>query len=130
MTDEPFDGRRIRLLTIVDHFTRESLGIVVGQRLRGRDVVATLSLIGRDRTLPKTIRVDNGPKFTSKDLDLWAYSIQVTLGFSRPGKPTDNALIESFNGRLRAECLNESGFLSIHDARQNIEAWRQHYNNH
>lgn len=129
-TDGLFDGRRIRLLTIVDHFTRESLRIVVGQRLRGRDVVEALNQIASERALPKTIRVDNGPEFTSKDLDLWAYSNEVTLDFSHPGKATDNALIESFNGRLRAECLNESWFLSIDDAQQKIEAWRQYYNNH
>jgi len=130
MTDELFDGRRIRLLTIVDHFTRESLGIVVGQRLRGSDVADALNRIGFDRPWPKTIRVDNGPEFTSKILDQWAYANKVTLDFSRPGKPTDNAFIESFNGRIRAECLNENWFLSIDDARQKIEAWRQDYNNH
>ena len=130
MTDELFDGRRIRLLTIVDHFTRESLGIVVGQRLRGSDVADALNRIGFDRPWPKTIRVDNGPEFTSKILDQWAYASKVTLDFSRPGKPTDNAFIESFNGRIRAECLNENWFLSIDDARQKIEAWRQDYNNH
>ena len=127
---ESFDGRCIRLLTIVDHFTRESLGIVVGQRLRGSDVADALNRIGFDRPWPKTIRVDNGPEFTSKILDQWAYASKVTLDFSRPGKPTDNAFIESFNGRIRAECLNENWFLSIDDARQKIEAWRQDYNNH
>lgn len=117
MTDELFDGRRIRLLTIVDHFTRESLAIEVGQRLTGRDVVCVLGRIGMERSLPKTIRLDNGPEFVSKVLDQWAYANKVTLDFSRPGKPTDNALIESFNGRLRAECLNENWFLSLEDAK-------------
>jgi putative transposase len=130
MTDELYDGRRTRLLTIVDHLTRESLGIVVGQRLRGRDVVEALTRIRFNRSWPRTIRVDNGPEFTSKILDQWAYANKVTLDFSRPGKPTDNAFIESFNGRLRAECLNENWFLSIDDARQKIEAWRQDDNNH
>ncbi|MBA2115229.1 IS3 family transposase ISMra1 [Planctomycetes bacterium FF15] len=110
MSDELFDGRAIRLLTIVDHFTRESLAM--------------------ERTLPKTIRVDNGPEFTSKALDQWAYANQVVLDFSRPGKPTDNAFIESFNGSVRAECLNENWFLSLEDAQEKIESWRRDYNEH
>lgn len=130
MADELFDGRRIRLLTIVDHFTRESLAIVVGQRLGDHEVVEALDQIGMNRRLPKTIRVDNGTEFTSKTLDQWAYANNVTLDFSRPGKPTDNAFIESYNGRVRAECLNENWFLSLDDARTKVEAWRQDYNNH
>ena len=115
-------------MTIVDHFTRESLAIDVVQRFRGRDVVDVLSRVGLDRSLPKTIRVDNGPEFTSKALDQWAYANQLTLDFSRPGKPTDNAFIESFNGRVRSECLNENWFLSFEDAEEKIEAWRRDYN--
>jgi putative transposase len=130
MADELFDGRRIRLLTIVDHFTRESLAIVVGQRLGSHEVVEALDRIGMGRRLPKTIRVDNGTEFTSKILDQWAYVNQVTLDFSRPGKPTNNAFIESFNGRVRAECLNENWFLSLDDAKTKVEDWRQDYNNH
>ena len=82
-----------------------------------------------NRRLPKTIRVDNGTEFTSKALDQWAYANQVTFDFSRPGKPTDNAVIGSFNGRVRAECLNENWFQSLDDARTKVEAWRQDYNN-
>ncbi len=130
MSDELFDGRRIRLLTIVDHFTRESVAIDVGQRFRGKDVVAALDRIGTERALPKTIRVDNGPEFTSKALDQWAYLNKVQLDFSRPGKPTDNAFIESFNGRVRSECLNENWFLSLEDAEEKIGAWRTDYNEH
>ena len=78
--------------------------------------------------MPKMIRVDNGPEFISKDLDLWAYMNGVTLDFSRPGKPTDNAFVESFNGKFRAECLNTSWFLSLQDARSKCEAWRIDYN--
>jgi putative transposase len=130
MADELFDGRHIRLLTIVDHFTRESLAIVVGQRLGDHEVVEALTRIGMNRRLPKTIRVDNGTEFTSKILDQWAYINQVTLDFSRPGKPMDNAFIESFNGRVRAECLNENWFLSLDDAKTKVEDWRQDYNNH
>ena len=81
-----------------------------------------------ERGLPEKIRVDNGPEFTSKILDQWTYLNGVVLDFIRPGKPTDNAIIESFNGRFSQECLNESWFLSLEDAREKIETWRQHYN--
>jgi putative transposase len=77
---------------------------------------------------PKTIRVDQGTEFVSRDGDLWAYAHEVTLDFSRPGKPTDNAHIEAFNGRFRAECLNTHWFLTLADAREKMEAWRRYYN--
>jgi putative transposase len=128
MSDELYDGRRIRLLTIVVHFTRESLAIDVGQRMRGNEVVSVLERVTSHRKLPKSIRVDNSPEFRSKVLDQWAYSNGVTLDFNRPGKPTDNAFIESFNGSVRAECLNGNWFLSLDDAKQKIEAWRVDYN--
>jgi putative transposase len=128
MSDELFDGRRLKLLTLVDNFTRESLAIEVTPSLGGQRVVETLQRVAAERGLPGSIRVDNGPEFTSKRLDRWAYLNGVTLEFSRPGKPTDNGLIEAFNGRLRAECLNENWFLSLADAREKVEAWRQHYN--
>lgn len=130
MSDELFDGRRIRLLTIVDLFTRESIAIEVGERFRGRDVADILTRLSLQRQLPKTIRVDNGPEFISKALDQWAYSNGVTLDFSRPGKPTDNAFIESFNRSLRMECLDANWFLSLEDAKEKIEAWRVDYNQH
>ena len=88
-----------------------------------------LDRVADERGLPKTIRVDQGTEFTSKVLDQWAYENGVELDFSRPGKPTDNAFIESFNGRVRQECLNENWFLSLEDARQKVEIWRQEYNN-
>ena len=87
-----------------------------------------LAGVVRERGLPRAIRVDNGSEFTSKALDQWAYLNGVTLDFSRPGKPTDNAYIEAFNGRLRAECLNQHWFLSLEDARGKLEAWRADYN--
>jgi putative transposase len=77
---------------------------------------------------PRAIRVDQGSEFVSRDLDLWAYSRGVTLDFSRPGKPTDNAFIEAFNGRLRAECLNTHWFLTLADAAEKLENWRRYYN--
>jgi putative transposase len=128
MSDELFNGQRIRLLTLVDNFTRESLAIEVDAHLGGHRVVAALQHINQGRSLPKTIRVDNGPEFISKVLDQWAYLNGVELDFSRPGKPTDNAFIEAFNGRLRQECLNENWFLSLEDAREKVENWREEYN--
>jgi putative transposase len=130
MSDELFDGRQIRLLTIVDHFTRESVAIAVGQRMRGREVVEVLEQVACNRKLPKTIRVDNGPEFTSKELDQWAYANRITLDFSGSGKPTDNAFIESFNRSVRAECLNENWFMSLDDAKEKIDAWRLDCNEH
>lgn len=128
MSDQIYDGRRLRLLTIVDNHTRESLAIHTGQRIRGSAVVEVLQRVVAEHGRPGTIRVDNGPEFISKDVDLWAYWNQVQLDFSRPGKPTDNAYIESFNARFRQECLNEHWFLSLQDAQAKIEAWRRDYN--
>ena len=128
MSDALYDGQKIKLLTLVDNFTRESLAIEVAWRLGGHGVVATLMRVVEEKGLPKSIRIDNGPEFTSKALDQWAYLNGVELDFIRPGKPTDNALIEAFNGRFREECLNESWFLSLEDAREKVEEWRQHYN--
>jgi putative transposase len=91
-------------------------------------VVETLERVGRVYGLPKVIRVDQGTEFVSRDLDLWAYTRGVTLDFSRPGKPTDNAFIESFNGKLRAECLPAQWFMSLDDAKEKCEAWRRDYN--
>ena len=128
VSDALFDGRRIRALTVVDDFSRESLAIEVGQSITGEQVVAVMNRLTAVRGVPQRIRVDNGPEFVSRALDQWAYLNQVILDFSRPGKPTDNATVESFNGRLRDECLNTNWFLSLDDARHKIEAWREHYN--
>ena len=113
----------------MDNFTRECLAIEAGQSLTGADVVCTLVRIALERgNLPRRIQADNGPEFVSLALDRWAYENGVTLDYSRPGKPTDNAFIESFNGSLRDECLNTSWFMSMDDARQKLENWRQDYN--
>jgi len=128
VADALFDGRRLRALTVVDNYTRESLAIDVGQSLKGDDVVNTLNRIAAHRGLPMTIKVDNGSEFISKVMDKWAYERGVELDFSRPGKPTDNAKVESFNGRFRLECLNTHWFLSLEDAKAKIEEWRQYYN--
>ena len=90
--------------------------------------MAELDRLARERGRPKTLKVDNGPEFAGRMLDGWAYLNGAEIDFSRPGKPTDNAHIEAFNGRLRAECLNASWFLSLADARERLEAWRREYN--
>lgn len=126
--DQLYSGHKIRVLTIVDIFSRECLALHVGQHLTGSGVVEVLNRLIQQRGVPKSIRVDNGTEFTSKILDQWAYWNKVNLDFSRPAKPTDNAFIESFNGRFRQECLNEHWFLSLDDARDKIEAWRLDYN--
>ena len=128
MADQLVGGQRFRLLTLVDNHSRESLAIEVGQRLTGDDVVRVLEHVTSQHGKPRTIQVDNGPAFISKSLDLWAYFNSVKLDFSRPGKPTDNAVIESFNGRLRDECLNQHSFLSLEEVRAVTEAWREDYN--
>ena len=128
MSDQLADGRWIRVLTIVDNFTRESLATEVESRFTGHAVTAILARLARARGCPKSIRVDNGPEFTSRALDQWAYLNKVELDFSRPGKPTDNAFIESFNGKLRSECLNQHYFMSLLDAKQKIEEWREDHN--
>ena len=128
VADELFDGSRIRVLTLVDNHTRESLALKPGQRIRGIDVAEILEAVTKVKGFPKRIKVDNGPEFISKDLDRWAYWNKVELDFSRPGTPSDNAFIEAFNSRFRQECLNEHWFLSLEDAREKIEAWRREYN--
>ena len=128
MHDRLFDGRSIRLLTIVDHYSRVSPAIKVAKSLRGPDIVEVLFGLKARRGLPQVICVDNGSEFTGKLFDQWAYDNGVKLCFSRRGKPTDNAMIESFNARLRIECLNQSWFTSVEDARNQVEAWRQDYN--
>ncbi|MCF2446928.1 IS3 family transposase [Dyadobacter sp. CY345] len=129
VADQLFDGRKIRALTVVDNFSRQCLAIHVGQSLKGEDVVAVMNQIKIvNLTVPNRIQVDNGAEFISKALDKWCYDNSVTLDFSRPGKPTDNPFIESFNGSFRDECLNAHWFLSLEDAQEKIETWRQEYN--
>ena len=128
VSDALFDGRRLRMLTIIDLFTRECLGIVTGQSLKGDDVKEALTRIARFRGAPQMLKSDNGSEFAGKVMDRWAYEHGIGIDFSRPGKPTDNAAVESFNGRFRQECLNEHWFLSLADAQRKIEQWRMDYN--
>lgn len=126
--DQLANGRAFRVLTVVDNWSRESVLLEVGFRLTGESVAVALSNAANRRELPRSITVDHGTEFTSKALDQWAWENGVLLDFTRPGKPTDNGLCESFNGRLRDECLNVNEFESIEHARQKIEAWRIDYN--
>ena len=128
VADQLTDGRRFRALTIVDIFTRESLAIEAGQALKGTDVVGVLNRLRFERGAPKMLFCDNGSEFTSQIMDLWAYQNGVKIHFSRPGKPTDNAYIETFNGTLRPECLDTHWFGTLAEARESIEAWRREYN--
>jgi putative transposase len=128
VADQLADGRRFRALTILDVFTRESLAIEVGQRLKGEHVVQALNAIRQKRGVPKLLFCDNGSEFTSQVMDLWAYHNRVQIDFSRPGKPTDNAHVESFNGTFRAECLDVHWFMTLTEAKQVIECWRREYN--
>lgn len=127
-SDRFFNGRRFRVLTVVDIFSRECLGIEVDQGIKVNDVATLLDYIKSLRDTPRNIRCDNGPEFVSKAVDKWAYENHVILDFSRPGKPTDNAFVEYFIGSLRDECLNVNWFLSLGDARTKIEDWRVDYN--
>ena len=114
--------------TVVDIYSRYSPVLDPRFSYRGQDVVTALEEVCPRIGYPKTIRVDQGSEFISRDLDLWAYQKNVTLDFSRPGKPTDNAFIEAFNSRFRTECLNAHWFLSLADAREKMEDWRRDYN--
>lgn len=125
--DQLATGNKIRVLTVVDTFSRFSPALDARFSYRGEDVVATLERVCRTVGYPKAIRVDQGSEFISRDLDLWAYAKGVTLDFSRPGKPTDNAFAEAFNSRVRAECMNAHWFLTLADAREKLEAWRRYY---
>jgi putative transposase len=121
-------GRRIRCLTVVDCFTRESPAIEVDTSLPGVRVVRVLETVAGHRGLPEAILMDNGPELTSRVLDQWAWEHGVQLRFIDPRKPIQNAFIESCNGRFRDECLNQHWFVSLAHARQVIEAWRRDYN--
>ena len=121
-------GRRFRALVLVDDYSRECLAIEVDISLGGARVVGVLERLAETRGLPEVITVDNGPEFAGKVMDEGAYRRGIKLSFIRPGKPVENAYAESFNGRLRDECLNINWFMSVRHAREIIESWRQDYN--
>ena len=122
------DGRRVRLLAVVDDFTRTCLAIEVDTSIGGRRVVEVLQRLVETRARPAVLITDNGPEFVGRALDAWAYAQGIRLHFIEPGKPNQNAYVESFNGRFRDECLNEHWFLSLAHTRQIVEAWRLDYN--
>lgn len=128
VSDGLANGRRFRTLNVVDDFTRECLAIEVDFSLPGARVARVLDSLIELRGKPKAIVIDNGPEFAGKDLDAWAYANSVALHFIRPGKPIENAFIESFNGHFRDECLNEHWFLNMRHARALISAWKEDYN--
>jgi len=129
MHDTLSDGRKMRVLTVIDVFTRECLALDVRQRFRGVDVAAVLSDLVACHGKPKTIQCDQGTEFTSMAMDHWAYWNKIGLDFSRPGRPGDNARNEAFNGTVRRECLTLHYFLNLQDAESMLSAWKFEYNN-
>jgi putative transposase len=128
VSDALADGRKFRALSVVDDYSRECPVIAVDRSLPGARVVRELDQVAQVRGYPEVIVCDNGPEFRSEAVDQWAHQHGVTLQFIEPGKPVQHCFIESFNGRLRDECLNESWFVSLPDAQQTIEAFRVDYN--
>ena len=126
--DRTADARVLKCLTIVDDATHESVGIEVERAISGMGVTRVLDRLAHSRGLPRTIRTDNGKEFCGKAMVAWAHARGVQLRLIEPGKPNQNAYIESFNGRLRDECLNEHWFPSLLHARTEIERWRREYN--
>lgn len=128
VSENLYNGRRFQVLTVVDNFTRECPVIEADHSLTGQRVTRVLDRMALVRGLPQVIVVDNGPEFISKALDLWAVENRVRLKFIAPGRPTQNAYRESFNGKFRDECLNQHVFVNLHNAQQIIETWRKDYN--
>ena len=126
--DRLVDGRPVRILTVIDQFTRECLALVAAPRWCGEDVAAALETVVQPRGVPRSITVDNGSEFQSRAMDAWAFRHRTTLAFIRPGKPVENTFIESFNGRLRDEGLNTQQFISLADTQQHLDRWRYDYN--
>ena len=128
VADSFSDGRRFRSLTVVDDFSRECPAIEIDTSISGARIVRVLERLSECHQLPKIIVTDNGPEFTSRAMLAWAEENNIRLHFITPGKPTQNAFVESFNGKFRDECLNENWFRDLQDAREKIEAWRHDYN--
>ena len=128
VSDQLADGRRFRVLNIVDDYTRECVGQLADTSISGLRMARFLDQIGLTRPLPRSIVCDNGPEMTSKAMFFWAKERVIKLSFIQPGKPTQNAFVESFNARFRDNCLNQHWFTDLNEARQLIEQWRIHYN--
>jgi putative transposase len=126
--DQLAGGRRFRVLNVVDDYSRECIAQVVDTSISGQRVARCLTDLIASRGKPAGIVCDNGTEFTSKALFFWSRDQQVKLNFIQPGKPTQNAFVESFNGKFRDSCLNQQWFMTLAEARETIEAWRQDYN--
>jgi putative transposase len=126
--DRTLDGRRLRVLTIIDQFSRYALPLAVRRSFPGYAVAQWLEQLSEEYGVPEVISIDNGTEFTSRVFDAWAHRRGVKLHFISPGQPVQNAFIESFNGRLRDECLNEHAFASLTEAQELIGSWREDYN--
>lgn len=129
VSDQLSNGRRFRVLNVVDDFSREMVGQLVSVSISGQQVARFLTQLLEERSAPETIVCDNGTEFTSKAMFFWSKQTHVKLGFIQPGKPTQNAFVESLNGKFRNECLNQHWFRSLEEARYEIEMWCEHYNN-
>lgn len=128
VNDRLEDGRYFRILTVVDQYSRECLALRPAMGMTGEKVAAWLAAVAEERGKPKSITVDNGSEFYSKAMDQWSYQNGVVLDFIRPGRPVENGYIESFNGKLRDECLNLHLFFSLADAEEKLAQWRREYN--
>jgi putative transposase len=128
VSDQLANGRRFRIFNIVDDYSRECVGQIVDTSISGVRVTRYLNELAVSRGLPKVIVCDNGPEFTSKAMFFWAREARVTLHFIQPGKPTQNAFVESFNGKFRDQCLNLHWLRDLAEAKQIIKTWRTHYN--
>jgi len=129
LSDALFDGSRFRILAVVDNWSKKCLCLRVGKSLKGSDVRDELEQIATvEQAVPKRLQSDNGSEFISKEVDRWAFENHVTMDFSRPGKPTDNPYVESFNGKFRDECLSANWFLSLGQAQQIVDRWKWEYN--
>lgn len=128
VSDALADGRVFRCFTLVDDYTHECLAIEAGHSLPALRVIQVLERVAAQLGVPRSIVCDNGPEFAGRALDVWAHRRDVTLQFIRPGKPVENAFVESFNGKFRDECLSVHWFTDLRDAQRTIESWRQDYN--
>ena len=129
VADQLSNGRRFRVLNIVDDYSREMVGQLVSTSISGQQVARFLNQLFEQRAKPSKIVCDNGTEFTSKAMFFWSQESAVKLGFIQPGKPTQNAFVESLNGKFRNECLNRHWFRTLEEARWEIDQWREHYNN-
>jgi putative transposase len=128
VSDQLVTGQRLKCLTVVDDYSRESPGILAARSISGQLVADFIDQLSQTRPLPEVIVCDNGPEFTGMTLDQWAHRRRIRLSFIQPGKPQQNCFVESFNGKFRDECLNQELFYHLADARAKIEQWRIDYN--